>query len=198
MLRTGNQPEPPSRLLGRAAYDRFVETRNFRAALCLSDVTLTCYPDGRDADIRAKPGDFIGYTPLTAKGRFGRFSYDLAWHEQGIGEIGGDVEKHPDHATIRRFVKFRLAKLENLGSLALTRHWVPYAWMSIAHTMWRNGNVRVEYRGSLIPSQSIYATWRRRRRHSMLTLSSSQISGFLEAGGDLLAPGTLHHTWIFP
>jgi hypothetical protein len=198
VLLTGNRPEPPSQLLNRATYDRFIKTKNFRAALCLSNVTLTCYSDGRDADIRAKPGDFIGYTPYKTKGPFGWFKRELAWHHLGIGEIDGDVEKYPDHATIRRHAKFRLAKLENLGSKLFTNHWAPYAWMSIAYTMWRNGNVRVEYCGSLIPSQSIYARWDRRRRHSMLTLSSSQISSFLEAGGDVLAPGALHHTWIFP
>ena len=198
VLCTGNRPEPPPRLSGRPDYDRFIESRNFRATLCLFDVVLTCYPDGRDAEIRATAGDYTGYTPLTTGGRFGPFTYDLAWHDKGVGEVHGQVDRHPEHATIRRLVTFRIAKVGNLGARLLTGHWAPFAWMSIAYTLRRDGSVRVDYRGSLIPSQSMYAGWRRRRRYSMLTLTPSQISGFIQAGGDALAPGTLHHTWTSP
>ncbi len=198
MFRTGNRPEPPSDLRGRSTYRGFIDARNFRGALCLSGVKFTDHGDGRDADIEASVDDFIGYTPLRAKGRFGKFDYDLAWHEKGLGKIWTEIEKGPTYATLRRTAEFRIGKWGNVGSALLTGYWAPFAWMSIDYTVWIDGRIRIEFRGSSIPSQSFYVAWRRVRRHSMFTLDRSQITGFLSTGADLPALGRTHFIWSSP
>ena len=105
----------------------------------MHDVRLTCYSDGRDADIEARTADFIGYTPMQAKGRRGGFRYDLIWHDKAVGQIWTEIEKRPTSATLRRTVEFRIGKLGNLGSAILTGYWAPCAWMSIEYTLWSDG-----------------------------------------------------------
>ncbi|HME71944.1 MAG TPA: hypothetical protein VKM54_19040 [Myxococcota bacterium] len=194
VLRTGNRPEPPPVFRRTVGYLGFIGTYNFRAALCLSDVKLICYPGGvRNAELVATSTDFIGYTPLQIKGRFGKFRYDFVWHEKGDGTIWTEkLSASPNHVTIRRTIEFRVGWLGNLGSRILSGSRAPCAWMSIEYTLCQFGPCRVDIRGSLIPSQSVYESWRRKKRHSMLAINGVQISRFLQTGADLPAPGKLH------
>ncbi len=200
VLRTGNRPEPPPQFLGLVGYRGFIDTYNFRAALCLSDVKLICHPEGvRNAELVAKSSDFIGYTPLQVKGSFGKFRYDFVWHEKGDGSIWTEkLGASPNHATIRRTIEFRVGRMGNLGSRILSGSYAPCAWMSIEYRLQRFGPAQIDIRGSLIPSRSIYQSWRRSQRHSMLAITGAQISDFLSTGADLPAPGKLHVELLVP
>ena len=194
---TGNDP-PPAAYADRSDYQRYLATKNHRAAIAIQDVRLI---EGKSVP-EYRTHFSIGFTPMPFP-----YSWRLIegrpapvkkirrfFHARGMGMRHDSVAHDGDRKTITAFLQFKLGHLANYIGFCLSGQYAPYAFMSIRYTIHGTKEVEVEFGGSYVPSQAYYVDWNRRGSHDMLGITAQQINGFLGAGDCTVAPVAVHHT----
>ncbi|EDM80052.1 hypothetical protein PPSIR1_20534 [Plesiocystis pacifica SIR-1] len=185
---SGNQP-PPDSFGGADAFRRYLDDYDFRAALYIRNVKLCGCGSG---ERRLTYNYFTrgGYTPVRVL--LAPNTKATITHCAGVEAPGIETEWGGDDVTIRLWIRFKLGGLTNFGSWVMTGEWAPWAWMQMDYIIDCSGRVRIEFRGSYIPSQSFYVGWSKVATRSMLNNNKARIDGFLTAGDCQTPPGGLH------
>jgi hypothetical protein len=180
---SGNEPPPPALFSDIGEFYSFLATKNYRGALCLSDVVLACDDNGNAIDVT--------WNALNDKRNVGFTCYPTGlsrYFARGEGFVSPLTPLlTQDGAQLSQSVFFRVGRMGNLTGTILTGMSAPYAWMSYIYNIGTNGLVRISFNGSFIPSQVYYQTWQRVKDHSIHSNSADEIDDFLRAGA--AAPG---------
>ena len=196
---SGNKPAPPERFSGKKDFVDFLRSKEYRAALALTDVRLYFEEAGtRRRATHLVYSDYtrrvaVGYTPMKVVGpALGGLLPVTAkwalWYSEGHGLTDAPYDEAIDRVTINQYVKFRIGKVGNLGNYVMTGHGAPFAIMKITYTLFVDGRAIIDFAGTDIPTQNYYIDWRRRGSHNMLGNSAAQIDAFITAGNAADAP----------
>jgi hypothetical protein len=96
---------------------------------------------------------------------------------------------------ITKSFRFRLDDWGDRHAQALVGSPAPDAWVSLKYEIWTNGQVRVAFSGSFIPSQWYYACWNFQGEHDMGNNSAAETVGFFHAGAAAKSPGCVHFSY---
>lgn len=171
------------------------DTREYRAALYLRDVSLE-YSNGNPyPTIDYKAEALVGFTPpriILAKMDFAPWPV-RGKYLQGLGanelEPQSGILEGGEGVWIRHRVQFKLSFWVDLVGWAFTGYWAPSAWMEIFYRIFRDGSVQIDFSGSAIPSQAYYVDWGQLDRKNMVDNSATEIREFMEtAKGCTKAP----------
>ncbi len=179
---SGSDSNPsPASFSDRTQFLKFLESKNYRAALALDDVKLIATKAGRPLRVSFKSPEAVGFTPIRVM--FGSHIYTYYDRGEGGDDWEFTVNADKGEVTIRYTVRFKLGKLGQFGCFLLTGRPAPSALMSIHYRISSSGQVSVGFSGSYVPSQSYYINWTRENMHDMIGNSAEAINGFLDAGG---------------
>jgi len=192
LLQSGNRPAPPQTFDGLEGFQEYLAAKNYRGALYLDGVTLSCSEGYSNCSVTAAGidvEDAVGFTPVSSS---------ASWFRKGRGRVSRQVRVAHDGAEIRQTVYFRICRAIDLVNYALTANWAPEAWIRIVYRAWSTGKYEIEFSGSAVPSQDYYIDWTRRGGHDMSSVSATDFEGFVEAGGGFPSPGLPHFTLPSP
>jgi hypothetical protein len=190
MLFDSGNVAPPESFSGHGEFLTFLEAKEFRGAICLRDLVLTCSENGTPIDLQWTPEKYVGYTPL----RYGRSDERRKItfrHDKGQQNEESDALTELDSQGVRRTRSFffRVGWLGNLASWYFTRSGAPWVGMAVDYRIESNGSVQVQFGGSFIPSHHVYVDWKAVGGHDMLAVSAETINEFLNTGRNQFAPG---------
>jgi hypothetical protein len=186
LFQSGNVSRPnsdddpnPERFGDNEHFCKLVASKNYRGALALDDVKMVVAKGGAVRSIAFRAFREKGYTPM----RVAWGSLTAEHFALGRGSADCDVDTREfGVVTIRQWVRPKLCRLADLGSLMLTGRLAPSAYLGLEYRMENNGRISVYFSGSDIPSQSYYIKWEKQGGHDMLQNKMDLIDVFLNAG----------------
>jgi hypothetical protein len=197
MLFDSGNPTPPEAFTGHDDFLAFLETKEFRGAMCLRDVVLGCSEEGTPLDLQWTRAEmFVGHTPYRYGNSVQRRKFTLRYAKGQKNEMTDamtGIDSSAVHLTRSFF--FRVGQLGNLASWILTRSAAPWVGATIDYEIDGHGSVKVQFGGSWIPSHRVYVDWKAVGGHDMLDGSASEIDQFMNTGRDGYAPGGLFADW---
>jgi hypothetical protein len=190
---------PPANLVDRPGFLQFLLTKEFRGSITLEKVRLQSDADGKALTVLFEEDEHVGYTPYpfyggpaAIRGRRWTFRYRrglIGSPEPTTAVVTGD------RGIIIKTFRFRLDEWGDRYARALVKSPAPDAWVGLRYEIWVNGQVRVEFSGSFIPSQWYYSGWRVQGHHDMGNNSAAETLGFFHAGASAKSPGRVHFTY---
>ena len=190
---SGNPSDPgsdsnpsPASFSDRTQFLKFIETKNYRAAIALDEIKCVMTKAGKPLRLSFKSLADVGYTPM----RVDIGSMLLTYYDKGRGSADFDVvpDSVQEELSIKFWIRFKIGRLGDFGSFVFTGGLAPSASMSLEYRLDTNGRVSIDFAGSYIPSQSLYVNWTRTSLHDMIGNSSAMIDAFLDAGACQDAP----------
>jgi hypothetical protein len=165
---------PPSPLHGMPGLETYVSLRDFRGILWLNSADLLCGPNQEPIRVQHTWSYSVGYTPMLRL---------LDWYSLGI-DGGGNavVHRQTNGVTIEWEFRFKIGKNADRATRLVTGRWAPFAVLRISYVLNANGDVRLEFSGTDIPSQDFYSDWIRTDALDTLGSSQTDIDAFLGAG----------------
>ena len=183
--------------------------REYRGAALIADVALEHDSEETPVRVRFKvlPSKLgVGYTllqhlhaPLSAlpQPRPG----SLQWQKsrvlahKGVCPVGDQrlsLTSLGDGVRIRHWQSFRIAGIGSLFSKIVFKSFAPYAWIELEYNIYVDRPPEVFVVSSAIPSVLALLGWCPRVHRSMLQNSPAQISAFVSAGRNAVAPSAAH------
>jgi len=189
---TGNPP-PPISFSGEEEFRDFLASKEYRAALCITDVEV-----GFDLDnnLRDLPHDQImkcGYTPLGLATNGQNLGSRYRYYSPGVDRKSSAIALGFDYAPVGKFIEFRIGKFGNLMSKLLVGHYAPFACVDISNRIYHDGTYRIEFSGTLVPNQTYYVDWKAVNCYSMENICDENLDDFLTAESRSCTPMRSEH-----
>jgi hypothetical protein len=175
MLFNSGNPNPPIAFDGYGGFENWIHpgflvgTKEYRAALYMQEIAAAFHDDGSPPSADCGPYDtFLGYTPYrffvgnrnVLAGNRTLPDYGCGYGPKQDPYFVVDPTGNGNWVELRYRAEFKLSRLANLLSRALTGFWAPYAWCEIVCRFERNGNLSIVVNGTAVPSQRLYVNWR--------------------------------------
>ena len=174
---SGNDPVPDAIWQDPDAFRAYLQTKEYRGALLLEQVTLHLDRVGRAVQITAvglPELDHWGYTPMGV-------------YCHGDGKVRIKTYCRQGTGFIDCRVYFRVGRLANVGALLLTGSRAPYAWMRLRYQLSADQDPAAYADGSFIPTQQ-HVIGTLGLLHPIEACDDSDVRRFMSAGDSVPAP----------
>jgi hypothetical protein len=184
---SGN-PTPPDHFDGHQGFLEFLKSKQFRGACCLRDIKLRCDEAGVPRSVSYRREEYVGYTPYRWANKAAR-TKRTAHH--GLGQKRGQttLEQQSSVGIITQSLKFRVGAIGNLGAWFMTGSQAPWVWIEIEYRIDVKGSIKIQFKGSCIPSFRGYVNWSACGVHDMLEIDADEVETFLDTGRNESAEG---------
>jgi hypothetical protein len=180
---------PPPAINSYSDFQNLVASKEFRIAIALRDLHVDWDKIPGEGAVKYRPEIYLGYTPLTIwiPGRRGWSSRTIR-HSPGVGSANMLETVNTNSCTVRLYARFKLAGWLNAIQAVLTRHLAPSAIVDLQYTVFEDGNIEINFSGSLLPSQNFYVDWQLVNSSDMQTNNNQEVRDFVTAGNCTDAP----------
>ena len=196
LLSTGNR-RPNDQFDGPGELQRFLHSKDFRAALSIDQPTLSINAEGDPVELTFLALSHVGFTSVRPEHFIPKFDW-LLFYSGGTSYSCGDILENAGKITIRSYISLKLGFLGRAAGRYMTGHWPPWANLMIEYEFERDNfrDARVTFCGSAVPSQSRYLGWKIISDYRMdRDMTNSGYEGFVTAGSCCNALAERHTEW---
>lgn len=174
---------PPAPLGGYGGFQGVVNSKEFRAAICIRNVRVEWDDTSGSVDFQRQVDIEEGYTPDNMW-QFvpPSWQHQTRGYHKGAKRVWTNVSATKDLVTLTVIARVKLWWLYNVIQSFITFHLAPWAIVELKYTVHRAGNTTIQFIGSRIPSQFNYDDWNLHASHDMKANNVPDVAGFLTAG----------------
>lgn len=180
LFATGN-PRPPDSFDGEEGFRDFLKAKEYRAVLCVTGVEAGFAFGKTQRDL---PHDHImkgGYTPLGLATDGQELGIRYRYYSPGIDRAMSSIAIGSECAPIGKTIGFRIGKFGNWMSKILVGHFAPFASIGVGYEIFHDGNYKITFAGTYVPTQKFYVNWQAVHSYSMENISVEHLEDFLTA-----------------